>query len=375
MAKVLPNFLPADRDDFLALESTPQIATARPRVSRHRRLLPWTLYLVYLVVLAWGGLWLYGTICWGIQRSRSNPNEVWEIYYTELYKSGVQAVSTVPDHRHIDVLMLGGSVLEQVGPELNAQLQARLGKSVRVWNLAYSAHTSRDSLLKYRFLRDRKFDLVVVYHGINDARMNCCSAELYRDDYSHCQWYRSIERRAKVGNFDPLVFAAEDLSRFINLGQPSPDQLAFGKEIKTPRAFRKNFEEFAQISQNASSPLMLMTFAYHLPEGYSRERFERGELDYGSGTFSVPVELWGIPENVVAAINAHDQVIRELAAARPNLLFFEMQRELPTTGRIFSDICHLTPEGCGEFVTRMMPTLEPWLANVKASHDVEREPE
>ncbi len=338
-------------------------------------MLAWGLYLLYLALLGWGGLWLYGSIRWGLQRTRFNPDDIWEVAYTEIYQSGVKEVSTEPDDRHIDVLMLGGSVLEQVGSELKSQLHDRLGASVRVWNLASSGHTSRDSLFKYRYLRDRRFDLIVVYHGINDARMNCCSAELYRDDYSHCIWYRSLERRSKLGTMNPAALAAEDFARLITLGQPDADQLAFGKDLKTPLAFRKNFEEMVEISQSTSSPLMLMTFAYYLPEGYSRARFNRGELDYGSGTLSMPVELWGVPENVVAALDAHNQVICELVSARPEVIFFEMQRELPKTGRIFSDICHLTPEGCREFVTQMMPALEPWLVKMQTTHVVDVESE
>ena len=205
--------------------------------------------------------------------------------------------------------------------------------------------------------------------------MNCCSAELFRDDYSHCQWYRNIERQGKDKKLSPAAMAVDDIERLISLGEPDPDQLAFGKVLKTPRAFRKNFEEMVQIAQSASSPLMLMTFAYHFPEGYTRARFEHRELDYGPGTFSMPVETWGIPDNVVVALDAHNQVIREIASVRPDLLFFEMQGELPKTGSVFSDICHLTPTGCREFVTRMMPTLEPWLAKVKATHVAELGPE
>ena len=328
----------------------------------------WGVYFAYLTLLAWGGLWLYGTLRFGTPRANVNPQRIWEGFYPELKKSGVQTVSAVADDRHVDVLMLGGSVFQQVNSELEAQLQGRLSQRVRVWNLAAAAHTTRDTLLKHRFLRDRKFDLVVVYHGINDARMNCCSAELFRDDYLHCAWYRSIDRRTKAGTFRLESQALEDISRLIVLGQPDASELAFGKDLKTPRAFRKNLEEIAEISQSASSRLMLMTFAYHLPEGYSLEQFQRGELGYGKGTFASQVELWGIPENVVAAIDAHNQVIRELAAARPELLLFEMDRELPKSGRIFSDICHLTPEGCREFVRLMLPTLEPWLAQMKETH-------
>ena len=56
--------------------------------------------------------------------------------------------------------------------ELREQLAYLGQRNVRIFNLAMPAHTSRDSWLKYAALRDARFDLVIFYHGINEARVN-----------------------------------------------------------------------------------------------------------------------------------------------------------------------------------------------------------
>ena len=97
-----------------------------------------------------------------------------------------------------DVLILGGSVVSDgfgsVGAQLAEELTARHGVRVRVHNVGARAHTSRDSLLKYRRLWRQKFDLVVVYHGINEVRANNCPPDLFREDYSHYSFYRNVDR-------------------------------------------------------------------------------------------------------------------------------------------------------------------------------------
>lgn len=322
----------------------------------------WTIYPLYLALLGWIGLWIYGFLRVGGTALEPNTIEgIWSNFYPELVDSKVSHVSTMPDDRHVDVLLLGGSVLEQVGPDLQSTLTIRRGSGARVWNLARSAHTTRDSLLKYRVLRDRAFDLIVVYHGINDVRMNCCPPDMFRDDYTHCAWYRSIEWRTRAGRMTFTDIALDEFNRCIDMGAPSPERLDWGAKIKTPAAFRHNVTEIVEAAQAARQPVFLMTFAYYLSANYTRERFERGELDYGSGAICLSAELWGHPENVAATIDAHNAVIREVAANHPEVIFVDMQAELPKNGHVFSDVCHLTPAGCRQFANRMTQAFDDWL--------------
>ena len=95
-----------------------------------------------------------------------------------------------------DILILGGSTISadygSIGEHLRAGQQTRLGRPVRVFNLAYAAHNSRDSMLKHGSLAHQHLDLVVVYDGMNDTRMNNAPPGLFRNDYSHCMWYKHV---------------------------------------------------------------------------------------------------------------------------------------------------------------------------------------
>ena len=70
----------------------------------------------------------------------------------------------------VNVLLLGGSVLYFAGRENT--LEKAFDIPVRVYNLAQTAHSSRDSLTKYRYALERgyRFDYVIFHHGIHDRR-------------------------------------------------------------------------------------------------------------------------------------------------------------------------------------------------------------
>ena len=102
-----------------------------------------------------------------------------------------------------DVLLLGGSVLNPRYGDIEHVLRERLtramGRPIKVHNLAEPGHTSLDSYYKYKHLAAVDFDIVLVYHGINELRANNCPTDMFRDDYSHFSWYKLIndyERRA-----------------------------------------------------------------------------------------------------------------------------------------------------------------------------------
>ena len=57
-------------------------------------------------------------------------------------------------------------------------------------------HASRDSWLKYSALGAARFDLVLFYQGINDARANNAPPEVFREDYAHYAWYETVNALA-----------------------------------------------------------------------------------------------------------------------------------------------------------------------------------
>ena len=127
--------------------------------------------------------------------------------------------------------------------------------------------------------------------------MNCCPAADFRDDYTHCGHYKSLKRRLAAGKMNLKDVALGEVDRLIALGSPEPELLEFGRTIKTAQPFRQNIESIVEASRANNRPVVLMTFAFHLPADYTRERFEQRRLDYGRGVHELPAELWGKPEH------------------------------------------------------------------------------
>ena len=294
-------------------------------------------------------------------------------YYPRLHE--VKRLQIHRDDGLLDVLLLGASVLDEVGPHLFSRLEHRNPGSVRVHNLAVPAHTSLDSYYKYRRLSDKEFDLVVFYHAINETRANNIQASDFKDDYSHYAWYETVnvfERyRAPQLSAIPLALslavarAKEQLgfARYLPVENPSRNDTQYGKNVKTRQAFGRNLEAILELANARGTPVLLMTFAYHVPEDYTFQRFVDRKLDYDPIHYdtNLPIELWGKPENVVAGLRAHNEVIRE-AAVTFNKVIFADQERLVRKGPLFVDICHLSTEGTTRFVDNIMAAVEPLFA-------------
>jgi hypothetical protein len=300
-------------------------------------------------LLCWGGL--HGFWWWqlGVPVTETPGVEaVWHLHYQELYASGAVDAHLAKDDRYYDVLLLGGSVLEQTAPALERSFRQALEERLRLFNLARAAHTSRDSYFKVKRLADKPFDLVIFYDGINDARMNCCRDDVYRDDYRHFSWYDSIETRLAAGT----VSVSDILSSSLNRGTLS-FEIAEGREfsnhVKTTKAYRRNLESIADAIDRYDGRLMLMTFAYDLPADYSAQAFREHRLGYGRGKYDVGVDVWGTPEGVRAAITAHNGALREIADRHKSAILVDEEKQMPKSGTYFSDPCHLTDAGIAKF--------------------------
>ncbi len=272
-----------------------------------------------------------------------------------------------------DILLLGGSALHEDYGDIEHVLRERLIRAtrrcVRIHNLAAPAHTTLDSLYKYKHLDGYDFDLVLVYHGINEIRANNCTADQYRDDYSHLSWYRLIndfERHA-----DSRWFALPYTIKFISskaadrLGwsdtlpthRPTPESVAYGCEVKTADSFRGNLDSILQLAGERRQPVVLMTFAYHLPDDYTEARFDDRALDYS--THRLSTELWGKPECVVAGLRAHNDAVRSVASRYEGARLVDQEALIGKKGLHFNDICHLTHEGCERFAENVLPVVLP----------------
>ncbi len=263
-----------------------------------------------------------------------------------------------PPPEALSVLMLGGSALHPkwgaVEVALREELALATPAEIHMRNLAEPAHTSRDSLLKYTALDVPPYDLVVVYHGINEARANNVPRAFYEADYGHYSWYREANAAARERSlpWTALPFAAGWLrdtlglraGRLVSLPthRPRAEWLAEGGDLKTPASFRENLAALIARAEVRGEPLLLVTFATHWPDGYSLERFR----EHGAGyvLHHTETELWGLPEHVRAAVDAHNEVLRELAAAS-GVALVDLDRSLPRRRDLFNDVCHLTVSG------------------------------
>ncbi|MGE3803650.1 MAG: hypothetical protein AB7K24_03140, partial [Gemmataceae bacterium] len=128
--------------------------------------------------------------------------------------------------------------------------------------------------------------------------------------------------------------------------------------LRTPLCFEKNVARILDLAQERGDPVLLMSFAYYIPTDYSRAAFKERRLDY-DGHFH-DVETWGTVDSVSAAIDAHNAVIRHLAATR-KLLFVDQRRLMPEGKLYYNDPCHLTFAGCERYIQNLLDEVD-WQA-------------
>jgi hypothetical protein len=299
--------------------------------------------------------------------------EIWDQYYPMVGKSGLKDAHPRHDDDRFDVLLLGGSAITPgwgiVEELLIEKLRQELGDRFRLFNFARPAHTSRDSVLKYSRLADEQFELVVVYDGFNDVRLNCVPRDQFRDDYTHVAWYRGMQRQLETGSTKFPMEIVKEMIKTMPLGAIDPAQVDEGGDIKTVRPFRRNIETIVSEAGPRGDPVLLLTYAYDIPADYTSERFAQGVLAYGKRPGSTPLgaDTWGRPANVVAAVEGHNSVLRLIAGENPQVLFVDEQELMPKQQRLFLDPCHLTDEGCRRFVDNLWPAFAQRIADWKAS--------
>ena len=282
--------------------------------------------------------------------------DVWDYYYPELRSSGAVLAPISRDDGVLDVLTLGGSVLLQIESALERRLGSELGDRVRYYHLSTTAHTSRDSLLKYQQLSQQKFDVVILCHGINDVRMNYWPQAQFRDDYTHCPWYESLQQDASGGQLT-LWNRLTDFASQEGLGPPPPNKYPLGRDLKTATAFETNLQQLASAAVTRDDRVVILTMAHYLPENYTRKAFRDGQLDYGIGDVKYAAELWGKPEQVAAGITEHNRRTRAVSQQHENVRLVDLEQQVEPSGRNFSDICHLTRIGQQRVVDVVAPVV------------------
>ena len=300
------------------------------------------------------------------------PSDVIYSYYPELKPILPQHLA--PDDGVLDVLLLGASVFvmrdDHIPRLLSVRLHDEVPRHVRVHNASHTGHTSLDSLNKYRQLKDKRFDCVVFYHNINEIRANNAPDFVFREDYTQYAFYDEVQTIFRHDKMDwlaaPFVYELflHRLQRRMGLREafpflPNEDWVQYGDSIKTVASFRRNLEGIARIARERGDRLLLMKYAYHLPDSYSLEAFENDALDYVIPpktpilTMRVEVEAWGEVQNVKKALKAHNEVIEETAQKYPEVCYLDQEALMSGKGHSFIDVCNPSKEGTHCFVENL----------------------
>lgn len=270
----------------------------------------------------------------------------------------------------LKILVLGGSV---VNSKVYCDLSQKLPKSLRdnldsnisvqVFSLGQNGHTSLDSKNKLNEIQHLHFDYVFFYHGINDSRANNIPNVYFDMDYNHFAYYKLVniinghpEKKIIVSPFAihyiynqlvQIILPKPQVPPFyIVLGETVEDSLYWdqGDQIKTKKSFQKNLNSiYASVKSTGRTKLILFSYAYYHPENYSLSSFVKKELDYAEQKW--PTEIYGRPENVVKAIQAHNEILISYKN-RSNVLWYDFNTVIPKNAQYFNDICHLTDNGC-----------------------------
>ena len=297
----------------------------------------------------------------------------------------------------IRVLVLAASALNprwsDFEVQLRDQLTAMLGREVQVFNTSMPARTSLDSYYKYWFLRNKPFDLVILYNSINELRANSVPDALWRDDYSHYAWYDEAnfyfqhDHLSRYGTILPfyLKHLAVVIDRklihkgqkvWYNADRTRPEWWRFGATVKSEKPFRHNLERTLALARAKHEAVLVMTYAYYIPSNYSLERFQRGELDYARSSMKgSEVEVWGLPDNVRKGMDVQNAVLREVGKGE-GVLFVDQQALLGNEPKNFIDVCHLSPIGMEQFVHNIFVELlkRGWGAQLPAETPLQRVP-
>lgn len=324
------------------------------------------IYIIFLLLL----VEIVSRLFWTIRKDIPffKPEEIVYLFYPPLRDVKQKQISK--DDDYFDVLFLGGSVLADKAIEqiLKEKYAYRTKKEMRIYNLSALGHSTLDSLHKYRFLSDKHFDLVVFYHGINDTRANNCSPSFFKKDYTHYSWYSRVNSffdKYSIISFISFPYTYSYLmvrlkevygdQEYIPRHWPIVDWRKYGNDIKTKVSFRENLTKILDISKSRNEDVLLMTFTYYVPDGYTAGRFNRKTLDYT--LYYVMIECWGIPDYVVKGIAAHNAIIEDVAQEYKNVHFVDQNKLIPKSGQYFNDICHFTYEGSNKFVSNILDSV------------------
>ena len=273
-------------------------------------------------------------------------------------------------NENYNILLLGASVLEDVRGNIRQKLKDYLKEKlpyiqVEILNFSQPGQTSKDSWNKIKSYKElERADLVIFYHGINEAKANSCPDSIFSLEYNH---YQRIKRINKIMNHSEANFSViplyldmlwesmnpkMSLEKYYSTPGLGDKWLVYGDNIKTEITFENNLSAIFNACKKHQISLLCPEYVYNLPKNYNRDSIH---LFYTKTKFGMPrVELWGIPKNVKKGIETHNRV-NEKVAKKYNFPFVKTNHLLPKTKENFNDICHLTDVGAIKFIDIIGP--------------------
>jgi hypothetical protein len=190
---------------------------------------------------------------------------------------------------------------------------------------------------------------------------------LFREDYGHYSWYEVVN--ALAPHHGQAVFALPYTLRYLAIRtrqfvmqhryvptrEPREDWVRYGKDSRSAVSFKHNLEAILELSSRRGDPVLLMTFASYVPADYSLERFKEKRLNYG--LHLSPLEIWGLPQHVLATVAIHNEIVRELATQDKQILFVDQASLMTGSPLYFNDPVHFTVLGSIEFVENIVKAL------------------
>ena len=326
---------------------------------------------------------------------RGNSSFWWpdlqSVFYRELQDSGVLDAPHSSGDNDFKVLLLGGSVIApdfgKIDEFLALQLERKIGKPVNIYNLARAAHSSRDSLNKYLRLSEKRFDLVLFYHAINESRMNNVSPDMFREDYTHASWYARIDALNQHPETPAITLFYALHYLWIKFGEktglisylprhiPPDSWLGHGSNVRSEAAFRANLSQLMEEAKQRGDLLLIATFATYLPKNYdlnrTHDRQPEGVNDYNQNGLSY-IEAWGRARNVLSAVAKHNEVSRQLGRSASekseNVIFVDLDATFPRRGEFFVDVTHFSLAGQRVFVNSMVLEIAKHFDRLKATN-------
>lgn len=273
----------------------------------------------------------------------------------------VPALPKPPSTRR--VLILGGSSLfnRRMTERLRDALQQRSAAHVEVVGAALRMHTSRASVIKYEFLSKYRFDVVLIYEGINDLWANHVTSERFREDYGHLSpWYirTPLLDRSLVARVVYNCLVAGKTRAIEDFLSNPPGAAVGGAGFRSVETLGNNLRALVGMVREDGGVPILMTFAWAIPPDYSLEAFESGKLGYVNpdNYDRTAVEVWGTPSFVEQGLRLHNEVVRRVSREMGVPL---LDQEALLRGRIelFGDVCHFNEAGTIEVIRNIVDFL------------------